>query len=94
MSKRYIEFSNGTKLAIPEHSDPKNELKGNSPIPDQDLGNGVYIKNGVWYGINAPGGSSEGTLDLIRKLENQEHRKKLMFGSWEHSEEPKDKTRH
>ena len=78
MSKKYIEFANGTKRAIPEQSDPKNEWRGNSPVPDQDLGNGVYIKEGILHG----------------NKENQERRKNMMFVSWEHSEEPKDKTRH
>ena len=94
MSKRYLEFSNGTKIALPEQSDSQNDLIGNSPIPDQDLGNGAYIKDGVLYGIDSSGGSVESTFDLFSKLENQERRKKLMFGSWEHSEEPKPKTRH
>ncbi|RXG32052.1 hypothetical protein SAMN02745246_01412 [Leeuwenhoekiella marinoflava DSM 3653] len=87
-------MANGSKIAMPEQSDPEKELRGNSPVPDQDLGNGFSIHDGVLYGIDSSGGSVESTFDLFRKLKDQEYRKKLIFGSWENSEEPKDKTRH
>ena len=96
MSKRYLKFSNGSKIAISEPSDPKNELRGNSPVPDQHLGNGFAIKDGQIVGLNFKGGSVADTQELIDQLVEKATAdfKKLNFKIGIPASAGKNKTRH
>lgn len=68
MIKKYLTMANGSKLALNEQSDPEKELRGNSPVPDQDLGDGLAIVDGQLTGLNCKGGSVADTQEIIDKL--------------------------
>ncbi|GEM_PF-6568279 len=64
-------MANGSKIAMPEQSDPEKALRGNSPVPDQDLGYGVSIKDGVLVGLKFEGGSIIDTNEIIELLKEK-----------------------
>ena len=63
-------MANGSKIALNEQSDPEKELRGSSPVPDQDLGDGFSIKDGVLWGLDSGGGPVGGNVEFFEKIKN------------------------